>query len=448
MAPRASRSRSAKLRVGKVTVYPHHGSWWVYYRDGGKPVRRKVASTRPDAEQVAAQVNAQLAQGAPTLLAFTAIGVGELRRAFLDYHENVLGSTLSTVSRYRAATQHLLDFVSCTPRPPLAHDVRADRFAAYLREVEVAPNGHANTAKRRLRDKGVQFILETCRAMYAYAGKKRHLPPYVANPFAELPIDRMRIEDSKPIFVFDEATERAFFENAPRWAFAIHFTLAKTGLRVGELVHLLIEDLDLARGWLTVRNRPELGWRVKTGHGRIVPLVTELVLVLKMAIGIRVQGLVFVREQLEGCPALSGDSTALVKEFQLRCAAVGRPLTRVERHGLARRVWHEAGAVSADAIRNSFCRLMKKLGHLAATCPKSWRHTFATLLQDSNVDPLIRQLTLGHATTSAGGLGMTANYTHTRPETQKNQIEQALRRWPESLKLAQSFSEPLAHGGA
>ena len=236
------------MRVGRVTVYPHHGSWWVYYRDGGKPVRRKVAANRTDAEQVAAQVNAQLAQGAPTLLAFTATGVEALRREFLDYHENVLGSTLSTVRRYRAATQHLLNFVSHAPRPPLAHEVRADRFAAYLRDIEVAPNGHANTAKRRLRDKGVQFILETCRAMYTYAGKKRHLPPYVTNPFAELPIDRMRIEDSKPVFVFDEAIEQAFFESTPRWAFAIHFTLAKTGLRVGELVHLLIEDLDRREG--------------------------------------------------------------------------------------------------------------------------------------------------------------------------------------------------------
>ena len=38
---------------------------------------------------------------------------------------------------------------------------------------------------------------------------------------------------------------------------------------------------------------------------------------------------------------------------------------------------------------------------------------------------------------------MTATYTHTRPETQKHQIEQALRRWPASLKLARLFSTPL-----
>jgi hypothetical protein len=31
---------------------------------------------------------------------------------------------------------------------------------------------------------------------------------------------------------------------------------------------------------------------------------------------------------------------------------------------------------------------------------------------------------------------MTGNYTHTRPETQRQQIEQALRHWPASLRYA------------
>jgi integrase len=48
---------------------------------------------------------------------------------------------------------------------------------------------------------------------------------------------------------------------------------------------------------------------------------------------------------------------------------------------------------------------------------------------------LIRQQTLGHKPTDSNGLGMTGNYTHTRPETQRQQIEQALRE-PESLAFA------------
>src|SRR6516165_3625190 len=178
---RRKRGPSPRFRVGKVSVYRHHGAWWLYYRDGGRPVRRKVAADRPDAEQVAAQVNAQLTSGAPTLLAFSPLGVADLRQQFLDYHEHVLQSSLATVRRYRAATRHLEDFAGQQPRPPQAHEVRPDAFAAYLRRIEVAPNGHPNTARRRLRDKGIQFILETCRAMYTFAGKRRHLPPYAGN---------------------------------------------------------------------------------------------------------------------------------------------------------------------------------------------------------------------------------------------------------------------------
>jgi hypothetical protein len=49
---------------------------------------------------------------------------------------------------------------------------------------------------------------------------------------------------------------------------------------------------------------------------------------------------------------------------------------------------------------------------------------------------LIRHQVLGHRTTNSSGLGMTAKYSHTRPETLRQQVEQALRMWPESLKYA------------
>ena len=45
------------------------------------------------------------------------------------------------------------------------------------------------------------------------------------------------------------------------------------------------------------------------------------------------------------------------------------------------------------AIRNAFVRTAIAIGLVDVTCPKSWRHTFATLLQEANVDPMIRQVT-------------------------------------------------------
>jgi hypothetical protein len=162
----------------------------------------KIAQIREEAEQVAAQINAQLASRAPTLLSFTPVCVPELRQQFLSYHEHVLKSSVASVRRYRTATRYLEAFASGLGKPPQAHQVNADAFAAYLRAAEVSPNGHPHTARDGLRDKGIQLVLETCRAMYGFAGNRRHLPPYSANPFAELPLDRLKIEDPKPIFLF------------------------------------------------------------------------------------------------------------------------------------------------------------------------------------------------------------------------------------------------------
>jgi integrase len=441
MSPR-KRAVPARYRVGRVSLFFHHGSWWLYYQDQGRQVRRKAASTRPEAQQLAAQVNAQLAINAPSLLSFTPVGVPELRRGFLDYHESTLQSSVATVSRYRAATRHLEDFCVRQLKPPLAHEVRPDAFAAYLRTARIAPNGHPHTARRQLRDKGVRFILETCRAMYAFAGKRRHLPPYGGNPFAELPLDRLKVEDAKPVFVFDAEKELAFLRAANAWAFALHLTLAKTGLRTGELVHLLIEDLDLEKGWIHVRNKTALGWRIKTGTERAVPLLPEVVAVLRRVIGARKMGPLFLRERLSSAESLLvGDRRMLEKVCDARKRESGRPLSRAEVLQVARTVWRDAGAVKIDAVRNSFIRITRAIGHPEATCPKSWRHSYATLLQDANIDPLIRQITLGHSPSTGGGLGMTTNYTHTRPETQRAQIVQALSRWPHSLALARAFAE-------
>jgi hypothetical protein len=181
----ARKRRSTRHRVGRVSYYLHHGTWWIYYRDAGRAVRRRVGPNEEDAARLAAQVNGQLAAGTPTLLGFDPIDVPTLREQFLEHHEHVRRSSLATISRYRAATQHLLTFIA--PHPSLkAHQVSAGEFCRHLRQLRVSPNGHANAERRPLRDKGIRFILETCRALYAFAAKHRHLPPYTSNPFAEL----------------------------------------------------------------------------------------------------------------------------------------------------------------------------------------------------------------------------------------------------------------------
>ena len=444
------RKKSAqRKRVGRVSYYLHHGAWYLYYRDGDRPVRLRVADTEGEAEQIAAQVNAQLASSSPTLFSFTSVSFSELRQAFLNHHENVAPSSPATIRRYRSATQHLENYFNeCRPSD-LAHAIRADHFVAWLRKQKVSPNGHPNTAKRVLRDKGLRFVLEVCRSVYIYAAQQRFLPPYFENPFSKLNLERMRIEDAKPIFVFDAEDELRFFQKADDWTFPIHFILAKTGLRSGELIHLLIEDVDLENGWLHVRNKPELHWKIKTRRERSVPLIEEAVAVLRRVIGNRTAGPVFIRHQFDplNSPLGNLDQMALQEELRQRIshADSGSVLTlsQTMEEKLARAVWREAGVIRSERVRTSFIRTAKSAGLKQSSCPKSWRHSFATLLQDANVDPLIRQITLGHKPSEdarSGGLGMTGVYTHTRATTQKREIERALRLWPQSLAYARQWT--------
>ena len=444
------RKKSAqRKRVGRVSYYLHHGAWYLYYRDGDRPVRLRVADTEGEAEQIAAQVNAQLASSSPTLFSFTSVSFSELRQAFLNHHENVAPSSPATIRRYRSATQHLENYFNeCRPSD-LAHAIRADHFVAWLRKQKVSPNGHPNTAKRVLRDKGLRFVLEVCRSVYIYAAQQRFLPPYFENPFSKLNLERMRIEDAKPIFVFDAEDELRFFQKADDWTFPIHFILAKTGLRSGELIHLLIEDVDLENGWLHVRNKPELHWKIKTRRERSVPLIEEAVAVLRRVIGNRTAGPVFIRHQFDplNSPLGNLDQMALQEELRQRIshADSGSVLTlsQTMEEKLARAVWREAGVIRSERVRTSFIRTAKSADLKQSSCPKSWRHSFATLLQDANVDPLIRQITLGHKPSEdarSGGLGMTGVYTHTRATTQKREIERALRLWPQSLAYARQWT--------
>lgn len=447
MASPKRRRRPRRVRIGDVTLYQHHGAAWIYFRDRRRPVRRRIGKNFDEAKAVAAQVNAQLALAKPTMFSFEPVTVGELARRWLEHHEDVLRSSVATCARYRTAVEHLSRYAEQTGVGN-AHKLAAEDFARHLRAIRVHPNGHAHSEARPLRDKGVKFILAACRAMYNYAAKHRLLPPYYENPFAALPIDRMRIEDPKPIHIFSANDEAAFLQACDPWALSVFYILSKVGLRSGELTHLLVEDVDLDAGLLHIRDKAQLGWKVKTRNARSIPLPAEPLAVLRPVIGQRVAGVLFLRRRFLGDeqPALQGMTTPdLVEVLNLRTEhqskQVGRSLSRDERRRIAAVVWRDAGAIKTDKLRTEFMQITKRIGLPEVTAPKCWRHTFATLMQEANVDPLIRQLTMGHVPGGAGrsALGATATYTHTKPAVHREQLQRLINLRPKTSEIVAKF---------
>jgi len=54
-----------------------------------------------------------------------------------------------------------------------------------------------------------------------------------------------------------------------------------TGCRLGELLGLEWEDIDFLYRKITVRDKPELGIRTKSGKFRVIPLHPDLSLILR-----------------------------------------------------------------------------------------------------------------------------------------------------------------------
>jgi integrase len=197
----------------------------------------------------------------------------------------------------------------------------------------------------------------------------------------------------------------------------------------------LPDDLDLEAGLVRVCNKPRLGWQVKTRNQRVIPLVPVLVEVLRIHLGERRCGPVFRRRRWEGSDGPAAHTaSAMDQELTRVCAAreaeTGQQLSRTERLRLAHRLWRERGAVREDRVRLEFIKLTQAIGLPGCTAPKLLRHQFATALQEGRVDPLIRNELMGHVPAgqrgAGAGLGMTAVYTHTRPEVCRQQLEQAL----------------------
>jgi len=411
--------------------------WYLRYHEQGRRLQPRIGTDRDAARRLAADINARLEVGAASGLRFEPISIPQLRDRWLNQHEHVRRSSVATIQRYRSATEHLLQFGHDVCSIRTAADFRpehAEQFVEYLRRKQVAPNGHGNARKRPLRDAGVRYILETCVSLFNYAQRQRHLPPYAENPFRTLEISRIPIEDARPITIFTVQQEVEFLQACDDWQLPVFATLLFTGMRPGELVHLLLpEDLDLELGWIHIRNKPRLGWQVKTRNQRDIPLSPVLVSMLLWLLGDRRTGPVFCQRRCAAGyqpPLVHMPSASLEQELLRRIADHKSEPPRKERLRIARKMWRDLGALKEDWVRTEFMRVTARMGLPKITAPKTLRHTFATMLQDANVDPLVRNELMGHAPASFGhhgaGLGMTAHYTHTRPETKRRQFEQAV----------------------
>ena len=265
----------------------------------------------------------------------------------------------------------------------------------------------------------------------------------------------MPVEDARPVVAFSAEQERQFLEACDDWQFPLFLTLLCTGLRPGELVHLLLAGrLDLETGWLRIRNKPRWAGRSKRATSGIFLWCPVLTRFCGTALADRRTGPVFRATALPQWPYADHCWTAILKsleqELSRRCRDGKRqrrePLTRADAPESGEDDLAGSGALEGRLVRKEFMQITKSDRLAEITAPKTLRHTFATVLQDANVDPLIRNELMGHAPAGwgrhGGGLGMTAVYTHTRPDTKRQQLEAAFVDRPAIRYAEQRLARP------
>jgi integrase len=297
-------------------------------------------------------------------------------------------------------------------------------FVKWLRGQTRTRNGSSKGRRDVYKTGGIKCILTTCRAAFNWAGRRRMLPPFAENPFTTFPIDALRDRNTTEgeRVIFAPAQEVAFFQACNDWQRPIFITLATYGLRVGELTHLLVEDVDFENGSFRIRSKPELFWSVKTGRTRELPLTPKIRLIFERLIGERKSSFVFLREDFATGKARPPQVFAspasflghLRKVVDATVAATPGAGEREKRRDVIA-FCRSMGQVPEKRIREEFMKLTSRIGCPQYTRAHDLRHLFSSRAQEAGMNPLLVQEMLGHAT-----LDMTKRYTHLGIEAKRD----------------------------
>jgi len=346
-------------------------------------------------------------------------------RCYSVHPSQVLSTRPRTQDRYRAALERFLDFGKAADVASVDAVVEStvEDFVKWLRGQTRVRNGATKGKRDVYKTGGIKFILSTCRTAFNWASRRRMLPPYATNPFTSFPIDKLRDRDDgcKETRVFTPEQERAFFEACSDWQRPIFLMLSTYGLRVGELTHLLIEDVDFAGGSIKVQSKSELYWSVKTGRRRELPLMPGTAALLERLIGDRKAGFVFLNEAYATGQSRTLASFASHKAFQTHLQAIVSNLmaekpdaTERDQRRAVTAFCRSMGQVPEKRVRGEFMKLTGAVGCPEFTRAHDLRHLFTSRAQEAGMNPLLVQELLGHST-----LDMTRKYTHLGLDTKR-----------------------------
>jgi len=219
----------------------HHGK---HCRVSLKTENRKVAVDR--AVDLAHSLQGETFQ--PRKPEASLIKARDMYLAFLTTE----GRAKRTLIRYKGELRTFLDF--CDRR-------RVKRFSAVTPAIIDAYR--AERRKTRL----LVTVNHECMVIKGFFRWCQSRELMTVNPLAGYRVAKA-VPKKRPAPTLQEV--QAVLVNSPRWLRRILATLVFTGMRIGELQHLLVNDVDLGGNWIHVESRE--GAETKTRRARKVPI--------------------------------------------------------------------------------------------------------------------------------------------------------------------------------
>jgi len=438
-------------RIGRVTIYQRGKAFYLYYREAGKTVRQKIEGNLASARIAASKVTASLEEGRASPFGFTKVEVRDLVAGFLGYCADVQAASVRTRDRYRAALGHLVEFAQQHLPHPTADQVTGavvEDFVRWMRQRKRTRNGSPEGTRTGYSPSGIRFVLSACRTAFNWAQKRRYLPPYEENPFNAFPIDKVFKREPEATRIFSPEEQAAFFEACDEWQLPIFLVLGVYGLRVGELTHLLVSDVDLDEGTLRIQSKPEMCWSVKTQRERVLPVLPALDGFFRRLTEGRGEGLLFLNRNFvlgEDTPKttfVSRQALALRLQQEVDAAIEwGEEDERAHRRTVTSYL-RQLGQIPEKRIRQEFMKVTRKIGCPEITRAHSLRHLFSTRAQEQGMNPLLVQGLLGHTT-----LDMTSQYTHFRMDAKRQAVSRMLQDDPALRGAVERLGKPNTRRG-
>jgi len=277
-----------------------------------------------------------------------------VRNQYLEYLRGVRNLSLNTVASYSKDMDLFYGFLS--DKKLSEEDLSIKGVREFVAELSA----------RHLSSRSINRIISCIRGYYRF---KQRYGYSERNPFGTLKM--LKTERWLPGFMLEkeittltEAPIQRFLDLRDR--FLIEF-LYSTGCRVGELVALNANDLDLKEGAVKVM-----------GKGRK-------------------ERIVYIGKK----------ARSLATEYLLRKAAYARTLPREDKVTQALFINSRGGRLSSRGVRVALDRLLAKVRLPKHVSPHTFRHTFATHILNRGADIRVVQELLGHAS-----LSTTQVYTH------------------------------------